>query len=319
MKNLSKRIDELQIRLQLASFASVTRMIRRPISLAVLLCVAFSGSSAIGSEVPEKFSSQLGIQVDTIYTHDDNVTRGYTPLLSDNSIEISARKSLIVPMTGHSRTVVTGTLDGNFYQFYKNLSHISGGIKGSVEYRGSAEFTAPTYSLFLTAFLDQYNSRLRDGQHYSAGISFRRPLTDRIRFYAALNDNKRKGASPIFDDSDNSITLNLDFDLTRTGTVYLGGELHHGDIVTTNNVNYFSNVWDDAFPGALFCAKLGGKTEIYTLGYNWGFSSKDSIDFSMRKIKSTLDSSSSSLLSNYGIWTSGYNTNQYSIAYLKRF
>jgi len=277
-------------------------------------------NTATASEVPGNFKPSMGIQVDTIITHDSNVSRGYGPLLSDNILEINVRKNRIIPFSGHTRAVLTGVLDGNFFKEYSGLTSISGGIKGSMEYRGSSEFMAPTYSFFANAFLDQYHSDLRDGHHYSMGLSFRSPLTDRIRFYAALASNKRKGSNPIFDNSDNSFSLNLDYDLTRAGTLYFGGERRHGDIVSTINYNFIPGTsMDDAFPG-MSSIKLGGTTDIYTLGYNWGLSTNDSIDFSMRKITSTLDSSSSNTIWFYaGWWYSTYETKQYSIAYLKRF
>jgi len=318
MKQFSKEFVEMKNGSLFTIPASVFRLKMRLLSLATLLLFALS-ASASASETPEKFSPALGIQVDTIYTHDSNVARGYDPLLSDNSLEISMRKSRILPISGHTRAVLTGLLDGDFFNKYTGLSRISGGLKGSVEYRGSAEFMAPTYSFFANVFLDQYHSDLRDGHRYSTGLSFRSPLTDRIRLYAALVNNRRKGSNPVFDDSDNSFALNLDYDVTRTGTLYLGGERRHGDIVTTINYNFIpGSAPDDSFPG-MSCVKLGGETKIYTLGYNWGLGTKDSIDFSLRKISSNLDSSSMALLNNFGIWYYSYETKQYSISYLRRF
>jgi len=304
----------------LLTIYSPDRILIQVISLIWLIIATSLTNTAMASEVRGNFKPSMGIQVDTIFTHDSNVSRGYGTPLSDNSLEFNMRKSHIFPFSSHTRAVVTGVLDGNFFKEYSGLTNISGGIKGSMEYRGSSEFMAPTYSFFANAFLDQYHSDLRDGHHYSVGLSFRSPLSDRIRFYATLASNKHKGSSPIFDDGDNSFSLNLDYDITRTGTIYFGGERRHGDIVSTINYNFIPGTsMDDAFPG-LSCIKLGGTTDIYTLGYNWGLGTNDSIDFSMRKITSTLDSSSSNIIWFYaGWWYSNYETKQYSIAYLRRF
>jgi len=78
-------------------------------------------------------------------------------------------------------------------------------------------------------------------------------------------------------------------------------------------------VWDDAFPdNNMYSTRLSGSTLITTLGYNMGLGSRESLDFSWRRISSTLDDASKYELYNLGVYTSGYTTNQYSVAYLMR-
>jgi outer membrane autotransporter protein len=267
-------------------------------------------------------STPLGIQVDSSYTFDNNVTRGDKTKLVDSSYAVSLRKIAIFPVSDNTRALLTGLLDGDKFYRYDGLSRITGGVQGELQYRRSAEFSAATFGLFARASADQYNSDLRDGRRYSTGMSMLQPMTDRIRMFAALAHNRRNGKNAVFDDSDNAARLNLDYELDPISTFYLSGEYRRGDVVTTGSGLYSASVSavDDAFPGRqLYSARLDGSTVITSLGYNMGLGSRDSFDFSWRRVHSTIDAASSSGLYATSTPASGYTSNQYSVAYLVRF
>lgn len=267
-------------------------------------------------------STPLGIQVDSSYTFDNNVTRGDKTKFVDSSYAVSLRKIAIFPVSDNARALLTGLLDGEKFYRYDGLSRFTGGVQGELQYRRSAEFTAATFGLFARASADQYNSDLRDGRRYSTGISMRQPMTDRLRLFGALAHNRRNGKNAVFDTNDNAVRLNLDYELNPISTIYLGGEYRRGDVVTTGSGMYSASVsaWDDAFPNRqLFSARLDGSTVITTLGYNMGLGSRDSFDFSWRRVHSTIDAASSSGLYASSTPASGYISNQFSVAYLVRF
>lgn len=281
-------------------------------------------STSPGGSPILSFSKPLGIQVDSSYTFDNNVTRGNKTRLVDSSYAVSLRKIAIFPINDHTRALLTGLLDGDKFYRYNGLSSITGGVQGELQYRRSAEFSAATFGLFARASDDQYKSDLRDGHRYSTGISMRQPVTDRISMFGALAHNRRNSKNEVFDIRDNSVRLNLDYELNPTGTIYLGGEHRRGDVVTMGpppGMHSTSvSVLDDAFPGGqLFSYRFDGSTVITTLGYNIGMGSRDSFDFSWRRIHSTIDAASSSGLYASSTPASSYTSNQFSVAYLVRF
>ena len=273
-----------------------------------------SDSSSVGKP--------LDIQIDAGYVFDDNVTRGKDSAekLSDRSYSVNLNKTWVFPITEHTRTLLTGSLGGEKFQNYNGLSRVSGGVQGQFQYRGSAEFSAATYAVFARAFADYYESDLRGGQRYSAGISVAQPLTDRIRLFGALTHNERNAASDVFNIRDNSARLNADYALSPAGTVYLGGEVRRGDAVSTGRASLASldvaraSGRDDAFPGQLFSYRFDARTVLTTLGYNLGFGPRDSLDFSWRRIEAT-----PVLRVSFDTSAQSYISNQYSIVYLLRF
>lgn len=262
-------------------------------------------------------------QAEVGYMFDDNVTRareGGTRLV-DRSYSVNLGQPVIVPVADHARALLTGTLGGEVFERYAGLSRLAGAVRGELQYRGSAEFTAPVIALFAGITAEQYRSSLRDGIRYSAGISVRQAVTDRIRLSGAVAHNERNGKSVVFDNRDNTVRLNLDYSLGAAGTIYLGGERRRGDLaisvagaLSTYNRNAYTP--DDAFPGGqIYSFRFDGATVLSTLGYNLGIGPRDAIDFSWRRARSSVDYVTPS----WSSATMSYVTNQYSAAYLKRF
>ena len=169
--------------------------------------------------------------------------------------------------------------------------------------------------------MEQYQSDLRDGSRYLAGISMRQTLTDRIQILGAVTHNERNGRNVVFDNRDNSARINLDYSLGAAGTIYMGGECRRGDLVISGSElwgDYNSNAYtqDDAFTGReIYSFRFNGTTTLSTLGYNLGIGSRDAIDFSWRRARSSV----SYLSPSWSKATLSYLSNQYSVAYLVRF
>lgn len=73
---------------------------------------------------------------------------------------------------------------------------------------------------------------------------------------------------------------------------------------------------DGAFVRNDFYAyRFGGKTVIFTLGYNYAIGNKDSFDVSWRRARSTPDASPGLP----GVGTPRYIVNQFSLMYLTSF
>ena len=272
---------------------------------------------------PPPFSKPLMIRVDAGFMSDDNVTRAKDPAnkLSDRSYSVNLSKPLIYPLTEHTRARVTVLVGAERFTHYKGLSRAIAGATGEYQYRSSSEFSAPILSLFGRIFGEQYESRLRDGWHYAAGVSMLQPVTDRIQLFGALAHNQRHATSAVFDTIDNSARVNLDYVVTRSSTLYLGADYHRGDVVSAGRptLALFDTakvlVQDDAFPGSqLFSYRFDGTTLVSTLGYNIGFGSRQALDISWRRIKSSSD-----YVPAYVTSAASYVANQYSIVYLINF
>jgi hypothetical protein len=273
-----------------------------------------------GSNRPFVDSVQIGLG----YTYDDNVTLGRThdEILWDQSLALDASASRDVRISDTVRLVVTGLLRGEKFDRYTRLSNFSGGLEAELQYRQSGAFDAITYAAFARGWLDNYASHLRDGSHYSVGVSARGALTDRIALSGELAHNERHAQSEVWDAIDHSALLNLDYSLGESGTLYVTGQYRRGDVVsdghgTLVNVSLAKVfVLDDAFPNQQrFAYRSDARTWISTIGYNVPLGHQASLDISWRRVHSTPTTHL-----NFDVEGSlRYVGNQYSIVFLKQF
>jgi len=236
------------------------------------------------------------VQVELGYTYDDNVTLGRAPdeILWDQFLGLNVSASRALRVNDHAQLVVTGLLGGEKYFNYNGLSNLSGGLDVELQYRQSGAFDAITFAAFARGWLVNYDSHLRDGSHYSAGVNARGALTDKISLFGELAWNQRRAQSEVWDLTDYSALLNLDYSLGSSGTLYVTGKYLRGDVVsdgfaTLVNVSLAQVfVLDDAFPGKqLFAYRSDARTWVSTVGYNLPLGNRTSIDFSWRRVQST--------------------------------
>jgi hypothetical protein len=263
------------------------------------------------------------VRVEAGFTYDDNVTRGRDDdeILSDKIYGLNASTWRTFEVNDNTRAVVTGLLNGEAFHTYTGLAHVSGGLQAEVQYRGSADFNAVTWSAFARGFLDAYNSHLRDGGRWAVGVSARSSVTDRIDLYGEVAANWRRANSDVWNLNEYVARLNLDYSLGRIGTFYLAGEYHRGDTVSDGKASLVNLsiaevfVPDDAFPGKdLFAYRFDGRTWVGTVGLNFPLGQRDSIDFSYRRVTTTPVSRPS-----FETGSLRYFDNQYTVLYLVRF
>jgi len=264
-------------------------------------------------------ASPLGLSAEAGLSADDNVGRASDKWgddrRSDRIWNAGLSASLPVPLSEHTRVALLGFAGEEKYASYDKLTHTYYGVQGEFQYRASGEFGAPTYGVVLRSAGEQYKSDLRDGYRYAAGLTVRKLLTDRISSFASLSYLRRDGRSAVFDTREISARFNLDYSLSRTGTLYLSGDLRHGDAVSSGRaaLAYIdvakAIVADDAFESAGFYAyKVNANTLIGTLGYNVAFGAGHAIDLSLRRAQAKVLGADLR-----------YTANQASLAYLVRF
>lgn len=236
------------------------------------------------------------VQIELGYTYDDNVTLGRAEdeILWDQPFGLNLSASRALRIDDNTRLVVTGLLSGEKFINYNGLSNLLGGLEAELQYRQSGAFDAITFAAFARGWLNNYVSHLRDGSQYSVGVSARGALTDRIGLFGDLAWNQRHAQSDVWDLTDYSARLNLDYSLGGGGTLYLNGEYQRGDTVSDGHATLVNVslaqvfVLDDAFPGKqLFAYRSDAHTWVSTVGYNLPLGNRTSIDVSWRRIQST--------------------------------
>lgn len=275
------------------------------------------------------------VRVDAGYLWETNLSRARDDgKRADSVYSLQAGKTRIIPLSPHTRLVVTGQIEADKLRVYSALDRIAAGLEAEYQYRTSGEFDATTFGVFGRVTLEDYNSRLRGGLRSSFGISARRSLTDRIQLFGALARNDRQAKSAVFDARDYSARFSADYSIGAAGVLYVGGEYRRGDVVSSGqrsaeNLSIAKlSVVDDAFgEGALYSYRVEARTLLWTVGYNRPLGNRDSIDFSWRRIHATPTAQPSlTAAAGYGpgvvVGSSASNpyiADQYAVNYLMRF
>jgi len=285
-----------------------------------------SGSGDQGPSSPSGSARRIvdRVEIELGYTYDDNVTlgRAHDEILWDQLLSLDVSASRALRVDDNVRFVVTGLASGEKFSRYDGLSRLSGGLQAELQYRQSGAFDAITYAAFARGWLDNYASHLRDGSHYSLGVNARGALTDRIGLLGELAWSQRHAQSDVWDLTDWSARVNLDYSLGNRGTLYLDGEYRRGDVVSDGHATLVNVslakvfVLDDAFPDKqLFAYRSDARNWVSTVGYNLPLGQRTSIDFSWRRVESTPTATLS-----FDVQGSlRYVDNQYSVVLLKLF
>src|SRR5262245_8655561 len=270
-------------------------------------------------------------RVEASLTADDNVTRaGGSDALRDTILGLRASKGLTLSTSQHTRAIVQGFVGGEKFHKYDGLSHNFFGGQADFQYRSSGEFGAATYSAFARTQKEYFQSDLRDGYRHAYGLTVLKPLTDRLTFLAALQQNITDGKSTVFDTQNTALRANFDWTVGTWNTFYAGAEYRKGTFVSTNcracdpnktlglvNTATPYIIQDDAFTDTVRDAyRLKANIVVATLGYNRGFGSGQSLDLSWRRAMSSLAQPAVAPASKSDF---AYTVNQFSLAYLVRF
>jgi outer membrane autotransporter protein len=266
------------------------------------------------------------ITVEAAYLYDSNLNRAPDagPKLDDHVFSLNAGTAFLLPLTAHTRFLLSPFVESDKLYRYDGLDRASLGTQADLQYRTSAAFTAPTIALFGRVAWDDYHSELRSGRRHSVGLSVRQSWTDRIDVFAAIARNIRNADNAVWDTRDTSVRLNLDY-AAGPGTLYLGGQYSGGDAVSSVGPGFESavaikaQVRDDAYGRTLFANRYTARTWVGTLGYNFPLGGRDSLDLSWRYAHAKpLDQ-----LGGGGGYSGGgevtYTASQVLVSYLTRF
>jgi hypothetical protein len=283
-------------------------------------------ASVANAQAPADGSSEnpVDLRAGAGYIYDTNVNRAPNgqQRLTDQFYRASATASVSFPIGSTSRVALDGVVGGDLTRYYPKLGSVFGEVQAALQYRASADFYAPTLSLFGRATAERFGSAQRSGYRYSVGMSAQQPVTDRINVVGVLAHSGRNANSTVFDASDNSVQLGLDYSVGAHGTLYLTGEYRWGDAVSTGRESLANLdiaevfVADDAYTNPqLFSYRFDARTVIATLGYNLPLGPGGALDLSWTWAQSTPTQSAGFP----GAGTPRYVDNQLMVVYTKRF
>lgn len=234
------------------------------------------------------------VRVEAGYQNFQNLNRALLSEdeLSDNAFVVNVRKAFTHTISPNKRFVLSGDLGARNMLENQGLDRFSAGALGEFQYRTSARFAAPTFTLLAGAALDAYESDLRSGSRYKIGANVLKPITDRINVFGALEGRGRNADSEVFDLQDAGIRVSLDYSLTENDWLRFAGEYREGDTVSsTPGSDFLSDIADALEPDDAYhqqddfiAYRYEAETVLWTLGYNRAVGSRDSVDIAWRRI-----------------------------------
>jgi len=231
----------------------------------------------------------LRLGADAGLGYDGNVANaesgGQMPATGFATADMNLQYSKRLPL--NTQLMLRGTLGGDQYFHYVGLSNARATALARLYYRPSGAFYAPTFAIWGSAGASRFGSRMRDSSEYRGGAFVSEELTTELSARVGGSFSERDSDSRVFDLRGQSASLNLDWLATRSLTAYLGYEYRYGDVFSsgqpTLKIVRAAEVIeiDDAFGGEAageFAYRFKGHSQIGTLGFNYAFSPRFSID-----------------------------------------
>jgi len=199
--------------------------------------------------------------------------------------------------------LLRSSLRGDGYDDADGLSNGKLVEMARVSHRAAGGFYAPTLAAWASAGLWEFDSAMRDGTEYRAGVYVAEPITTAISARLGATVTERDSDSAVFDLSSWAASLDLDWQVLPRLTIYAGYQFHDGDVVSTGTVLPKSShlvggcggatecAPDDSFQG-MFAYRLDAKTHVATIGFNVPISAKLAIDTQLRRADSEADGGS---------------------------
>ena len=218
---------------------------------------------------------------------------------------------------------LVGSFSAEGFRRYPGLGHVSGELQGTIQYPRISNSSPTTVAAFASAAADVYRSTLREGSHYSFGISLQHKFTDFIGIESQLAHDIRYAKSSVFHTTENVVQLGANYwpkgyvD-SSGGVLYLSGEYHQGDVVSTGRSTLENLdiakvfVLDDVFTSReLFTYRFDANTVVANLGFIQP-AGNGHFDFSWRYTQTTPTTKSSVS----GVGNVRYIDNQFRISYV---
>lgn len=239
--------------------------------------------------------------------YDDNVGNAAADPDTRDSSTVTAGVNLdyVGRLTQNTGLLLRAGVQGEAYEAADGLANGKLLVMSRLSHRPAGGFYTPLFAAWVSAALWEFDSRLRDGAEYRAGIFVTEPLTTAVSARLSFAAAQRVADSDVFELSWWSAGLNLDWRVLPALTLYGGYQFNDGDLVSSSNVTPKSmhdppppgtpgqptpavGHGDDALEG-LFAYRLEAQTDIATLGFNVPVSPRVSVDAQVQRIDSATD------------------------------
>lgn len=202
-------------------------------------------------------------------------------------------------------------LEANKFSRFDGLNNVVAAARLNYTFGFSNSFDAPWFVLDLDYGVAEFESFLRDSNVFKASASMGMQIDDSTTLRLGFNYKDRDAESSVFDTSNTSFFINLDWAILQKHIVYVTYKIEGGDIISSSSNPALSLidtsngriVDDDVFLGKR-TYRIDGATQFVTLGYNWILNLDSSFDFSTRYLESEasdvdLDYSGLTVLASY--------------------
>lgn len=232
---------------------------------------------------------------------------GFDDNVGNAAEDIDARESAVVSgavnadyrlgLTPSLGLLLRGGMQGEAYESEGALSNARALLMTRLSFRPVGGFHMPTFGASIAGALNEYDSAMRDGFDYRAGLHVIEPLTTALSLRLAVGATERRGDSEVFDLSSWNAGLDLDWQVMPAFTLYAGYQYQDGDVVSSGTVVPKSSHLpggagiataadpDDAIDGQ-FAYRIDATTHVTTLGFNLPLSGRLSVDGQVRRIDS---------------------------------
>jgi len=240
--------------------------------------------------------TESNINLDVAISHDDNLNISPDDEFAIDSLFASVGASYNLNKKINYKSFFDShlTLKYENYQDTDGLNNteFSAGIGYNI--KPGAGFTKATYILKGDIRVNDYETDIRDRTVYEATGIMSFWVTNTISMRTGLTARMRDSDSTVFDTKDFRLFINADLILNRKSTLYSTLNLLTGDLTSTIDqddeneeildlINQADAIeFDPTFGDNMIAYKVNTDIAALTLGYNYVFSRKQSLDFSAR-------------------------------------
>jgi hypothetical protein len=149
---------------------------------------------------------------------------------------------------------------------------------------------APVIAFWGSAALWQFDSELRDGSEYRAGIFTEQAVSPALSGRLSLAAPRRNADSAVFDLDGASLGVDLDWRAGENLIVYGGTQFREGEVFSVSSPSpqildaSEARAPDDVFGGTAVAYRLDASSWVHTLGFNYGLSRSLSLDLQAQAI-----------------------------------
>lgn len=255
----------------------------------------------------------MDINLSVSLVQEDNINRGFfeNDVQEDQVTQLTAGLKTELEIDSLSAFFIGVDFIDRSYSDYSKLS--SSQFVGRVDYvfQTGYRFSNPSYTVSFSIEESDYGSQLRDSTTLSLSAKMLKRFTTKIKLSTGLALIQREADTNVFDIETTRWFALLDYSISPKWSLYTSAALHDGGSVSTitttdpdllaQQIGYATIneadaagalLPDDAFGGVAagqFAYQNNAETTVLELGTNYLLASRQSVDFSMQTISTSLD------------------------------